>query len=55
MPYETFSQYMERFEREEFGTNDFPEIIEVIRERDWIDAQERMTGMEEEQAEWESS
>lgn len=43
------------FEQKEFGTNDFSQIIEIIQEREWTEAQDRMTGMEEEQAEWESS
>jgi hypothetical protein len=45
---------LQQFEREEFGTNDFPKIIEVIKEREWSDAQDRLTGMDAEQADWES-
>ena len=45
---------LRRFEREEFGTNDFPEIIETIRDREWKAAQSRMTGMDEEQADWDA-
>jgi hypothetical protein len=44
---------LQEFEREEFGTNDFPEIIETIKRREWADAQDRMTGMDAEQADWE--
>ena len=45
---------LERFEREEWGTNDWDEIKEKIQEEEWSDAQKRMTGMEEEQADWEA-
>lgn len=43
-----------RFERDEFGTNDWDEIQEIIRQRDWEKRQKGLTGMEEEQADWES-
>ena len=46
-------RFLQKFELDEFGTNDMGEIQEVIREREWSDAQERMTGMAEEQADWE--
>lgn len=44
---------LEQFEREEWGTNDMEEIQEKIQEKEWADARKRMTGMEEEQADWE--
>lgn len=46
-------RYPRCFERREWGTNNWDEIQEKIREQNWRDAQEQMTGMPEEQAEWE--
>jgi hypothetical protein len=45
---------LEQFEREEWGTNDMGEIQEAIQKEEWSKAQKRMTGMEEEQADWEA-
>lgn len=45
---------LQRFEQEEFGTNDWGEIVDRVTADEWRKAQERMTGMEEEQADWES-
>ena len=45
---------LQQFEREEWGTNDWDKIQEKIREKEWSDAEKRMTGMEEEQADWEA-
>lgn len=42
------------FNRQEFGTDDYAEIREVIRSREWQARQDNLTGMEKEQAEWES-
>lgn len=42
------------FELEEWGTNRMSEIREKIVEREWSDAQDRMTGMAEEQADWDA-
>lgn len=53
MDWKGLERNLQEFERDEFGTNDFGEIIEVIKEREWSDAQGRMTGMDAEQAEWE--
>lgn len=49
----TLGEQLEAFEREEWGTHDMAEIKEKIHEKNWSDAEERMTGMAEEQAEWE--
>lgn len=45
---------LQQFERDEFGTNDMGEIIQIISERELDAAQKRMTGMPEEQADWEN-
>lgn len=44
---------LQEFEREQWGTNDMPTIIRAIKEGELRAAQERMTGMAEEQADWE--
>ena len=51
--YKPLSNMLEEFEREEWGTNDWSEIQEKIREDDWSQRQNALTGMEEEQADWE--
>lgn len=51
---EPLGKYLARFEREEWGTNDWGEIQEKIREDDWNKRQEALTGMAEEQADWEA-
>ena len=48
------SKVLEEFEQEEWGTNDWGEIQEKIREGDWEERRAALTGMEEEQADWES-
>lgn len=50
---EPLGKCLARFEQEEWGTNDFDEIKEKIREDDWRNRQQSLTGMDEEQAEWE--
>lgn len=52
---DAMEEALREFERQEFGTNDFPTIIGIIQERAWSDAQGRLTGMAEEQAEWEET
>lgn len=49
----TLGEKLEEFENQEWGTHDMAGIKEKIREEEWSDAQKRMTGMEEEQADWE--
>jgi hypothetical protein len=44
---------MRKFEQETWGTNDMGEIREAIRSEAWQDAQDRLTGMGPEQADWE--
>lgn len=51
--YETLSQMVARTEREEFGTNDWREIQKVIRQQNAEEAQANLTGMDQEQANWE--
>lgn len=51
----SMERYLQQFELEEYGTTDWGEIQAVLQERTWKAAQDRMTGMEDEQAEWESS
>jgi hypothetical protein len=51
---EPLGKYLARFEREEWGTNDWGEIQEKIREDDWEKRQGALTGMAEEQADWEA-
>ena len=45
---------MRRFEIETWGTNDMLVIKEAVIAEAWRDAHDRLTGMEEEQADWES-
>jgi hypothetical protein len=45
---------LQDFERKEWGTNDWQEIQVTIRERDWQERQDALTGMAEEQADWDS-
>lgn len=45
---------LQEFEQETWGTNDFPTIVDSIERDEWRKARERMTGMDAEQAEWES-
>ena len=52
--YGSMEKMMQRFEREEWGTNDWPTIQEKIRETEWKRAQDALTGMEEEQADWDA-
>lgn len=47
-------RYLQEFERDEFGTNDWENMKEIIRERNWQAAQDNMTGMDEEQADWDA-
>ena len=54
MDWKGLESELQSFERDEFGTNDFGEIIGVIRERSWGDAQKHLTGMDAEQADWEA-
>jgi hypothetical protein len=51
---EPLGKFLDRFEREKWGTNDWDEIQEKIREGQCRERQEALTGMEEEQADWES-
>ena len=51
---EPLGKYLARFEREEWGTNDWDEIQEKIREKDKREREDALTGMEEEQADWEA-
>jgi hypothetical protein len=46
-------RYLQEFEREQWGTNDWSEIQEKIREEDKREREEALTGMDEEQADWE--
>jgi len=46
--------YLREFEREEWGTNDWREIQEKIVDEDKRQREEALTGMPEEQAEWEA-
>lgn len=41
------------FEEEEWGTHDLTEITSKIEAEEWNKARHRMTGMNEEQADWE--
>lgn len=54
MAWETLGKALERFEREEWGTNDPKEIREAIEAQEWDASQKRMTGMDEEQADWDA-
>ena len=49
----SMEENLQEFEREQWGTNDMPTIIRAIKEGELRAAQERMTGMAEEQADWE--
>lgn len=53
--YGSMEEELQRFEREEFGTNDMEKIREVIIQREMEDRQAALTGMEEEQADWEET
>lgn len=53
MDWEGLEQDLQRFEREEWGTNDWDEIQERIIDGEVNDRLKRMTGMPEEQADWE--
>ena len=44
---------LQEFEREEWGTNDWEEIKQKIYEKDKQERENALTGMEEEQREWE--
>lgn len=54
MDWEGLEKDLRQFEREEWGTNDWPEIKERIWEQETESRQRRMTGMPEEQADWEA-
>ena len=45
--------YLRRFEQEEWGTNDWEEIQEKIRAEAEEERKKTLTGMPEEQADWE--
>jgi hypothetical protein len=47
-------QDLRAFELEEWGTNRMEEIREKIQADEWSKAQARMTGMDEEQADWDA-
>lgn len=49
----SMEEELRQFELEEWGTNDLGEIVRKIHERKWEKSQARMTGMAEEQADWE--
>lgn len=51
--YGSMEEELQRFEREEWGTNDWEEIQEKIRNEDREERQRALTGMPEEQADWE--
>lgn len=50
---EPLGKYLARFEREEWGTNDWGDIKEKIITAEQRKREEALTGMPEEQADWE--
>lgn len=54
MDWRGLEDQLQEFEREKWGTNDMREIQDAIQEEEWDAAQKRMTGMDEEQADWEA-
>jgi hypothetical protein len=54
MDWAGLGQELQEFEREQWGTNDFPTIISLIEEESIQNAKELLTGMDEEQADWEA-
>jgi hypothetical protein len=53
MDWEGLERDLQEFERQEWGTNDWGNIKEAILEGESAEAQRRMTGMPEEQSDWE--
>jgi hypothetical protein len=51
---EPLGKYLARFEQEEWGTNDWGEIKEKIITAEQRKREEALTGMAEEQADWEA-
>ena len=49
----SLEEELRAFELEEWGTNRMPEIQQKIQKSNWQKAQDTLTGMDEEQAEWE--
>lgn len=50
----SLEEELRAFELEEWGTNRMPEIQQQIQKSNWQKAQDALTGMDEEQADWDA-